>query len=514
MYKTLAEYTALFKRVKAQNSQDKQKLTRHLAKTDLFYLLTAVFGRIDAFRQWILDRCNEVNKEPNGYIDLWGRGHYKSTLIAYTLTIQSILRDPEITAVLISFNNDLAKAALIQIKREFEENIILQSVFSDILYEQPKRDSPKWTEDALIVKRKNNPKESTLEAYGLIDNQPIGRHYKLLIYDDIIAPKLVTPIMLPKVISSYQESTALRNVDGSSVVRIIGTRYHSSDPYGHIIKNNLAKVRLHPATSDGTADFSKSVFMLPAVLEDWYNTMGSWIFAAQMLQNPVAAGNAAFDRKDLEFYQIRPDKLKEFSRRMTIYIMVDGASTKNKHSDYTVMTVIGCNDDNNYYLLDMIRDKLNLSERCQKLFSLVKKWKPLKTGYEKNSREADIDYIKEKQEELNYRFPIVEIYTKLNKQDKIISALQPIFEDHRFYLPLELTYINYENKKVDLIEQFIDEEFVFYPFSMHDDILDCISMMIKCIKHTFPLQREEEGFNVRREQYHVQEYNSITGEPL
>ena len=91
MYKTLAEYTALFKRVKAQSSQDKQKLNRYLAKTDLFYLLTAILGRTDAFKQWILDRCNEVNEEPNGYLDVWSRDHYKSSVITFALTIKDVL---------------------------------------------------------------------------------------------------------------------------------------------------------------------------------------------------------------------------------------------------------------------------------------------------------------------------------------------------------------------------------------------------------------------------------------
>ena len=520
MYDTLEEYTILYQRIKDQNPKEKQKLNRHLAKTDLFYLLTVILGRKDAFRQWILDRCNEVSKQPNGYLDVWSRDHYKSSIITYALTIQDVLNNPEITVGIFSHSAKIAKDFLLQIKREFEDSTVLQVLFPDILYDNPHKDSQAWNSDRIIVKRKTNPKEATIEAHGIVDNQPTGKHFKLRIYDDVVTRDSVyTPDMMRKTNDAWALSLNLGMKGG--IVRYIGTRYHFNDTYRIILERGAAKLRMHTATHDGSFTInvdgtleSEPVLLSKEDLLKKRREMGSSIFAAQMMQNPIADDNAAFDRKDLEFYQIRNEKVREFAKRMNVYIMVDGASTKSKDSDYTVIVVIGCNDDNNYYLLDMVRDRLNLSERCRELFRLVKYWKPRKVGYEKNSREADLDYIREKQEELHYRFSITEIHTKLNKQDKIISTLQPIFEEHRFYLPLELIYINYENKKVDLIEQFIEEEFVFYPFSIHDDMLDCISMMVRCINHTFPLLKEEEDFNLHREKHHQLEYNPVTGEPL
>ena len=109
-------------------------------------------------------------------MDLWAREHYKSTIITFGKTIQDILAshgdDPldewqdfyEPTFGIFSHTRPIAKGFLNQIKVEFEGNTLLQSVFPDILYSDPKGQSPKWSEDSgLVVKRKSNPKESTIE---------------------------------------------------------------------------------------------------------------------------------------------------------------------------------------------------------------------------------------------------------------------------------------------------------------------------------------------------------------
>ena len=46
---------------------------RHLAKTDLFFLLVYVLRREDVNRDWLFTRCREVQHSPNGHLDLWAR---------------------------------------------------------------------------------------------------------------------------------------------------------------------------------------------------------------------------------------------------------------------------------------------------------------------------------------------------------------------------------------------------------------------------------------------------------
>lgn len=182
-----------------------------VGKLDRFFLLTHLLKRADAARPWLYERCREVEADPDGHLDLWAREHYKSTIITFAGTIQEIIKDPEITIGIFSHTRPLAKGFLRQVKGEFEGNDLLKTLYPDALWSNPKRESPKWSEDdGIVVRRKGNPKESTLEAWGLVDGQPTGKHFGLLIYDDVVTLESVSsPEMIAKVTNCWALSLNL-----------------------------------------------------------------------------------------------------------------------------------------------------------------------------------------------------------------------------------------------------------------------------------------------------------------
>lgn len=466
---TRTQSNALY--LEAVEAADESAL-RRLCLEDLFFLLTVGCRRKDMDREWIFERCREVGENPDDFLDLWAREHYKSTIITFGKSIQDVLIDPDNTTIgIFSHTRPIAKGFLGQIKTELEQNTFLKSLFPDVLYADPRNEAPKWSLDSgLRVKRKSNPKEETIEAWGLVDGQPTSKHFSILVYDDVVTRESVTtPEQIAKTTAALELSYNLGAQGGRR--RFIGTRYHANDSYKTIIDRETAKARVYSATANGQIDGEPVLFSADELAKK-RRDMGPYTFSAQMLQNPTADKAMSFKEEWLKYYKLKPD-----TTGWNVYLIVDPASAKKKTSDYTTMPVIGLAPDHNYYLLDLVRDRLNLTQRADKLFELHRKWRPLKVGYEKYGKDSDIEHIEYTMEQKNYRFGITPLGGSVAKNDRI-RGLVPPFEQGRFYLPEKLYKIDYEGRSVDVIEQFVRDEYLSFPVCVHDDMIDAIARIL------------------------------------
>jgi hypothetical protein len=146
----------------------------------------------------------------------------------------------------------------------------------------------------------------------------------------------------------------------------------------------------------------------------------------------------------------------------------------------------------------MIRDRLNLTERADALFSLHRRWKPTRVGYERYGMMADIEHIKDRQGRENYRFDIVELAGQSPKRDRIRRMI-PMFETGRMYFPETIYRTDYEGKMVELVQQFVEHEFKAFPVGLHDDMLDAMSRIFDTdMTVTWPKSAEEHDRFKRR----------------
>jgi hypothetical protein len=408
-----------------------------LGCNDRYFLLTVLCSRRDALHPWLFDRCREVEAAPDDRLDLWARDHYKSTIITFSGAIQEILCNPEITIAIFSNVKPVAHAFLTQIMQELERNETLKRIYPDVLWEDPRKEAPVWgLERGIVVKRRTNPKEATVEAHGLVDGQPISRHYQLRIYDDLVTDKSVTtPEMIRKTTEKWELSD---NLASSKVNRRwhIGTRYHFGDTYGIIIEEGRGiKPRIYPATDDGTLK-GEPVFLPEKVWESKKKTQRRTV-AAQMLLNPVAGNEAMFKTEWLRPFLIRPTFLN-------IYIMCDPSKGATQRSDRTAIAVVGIDAGGNKYLLDGVRHRMKLSERYEWLKRMHAKWhdapgvQATTVGYEIYGQINDEEVIAEWMLRDKIAFKIETMNTPRqgghSKKDRV-ERLEPDMKNGKFHLP-------------------------------------------------------------------------------
>lgn len=464
------QYPILLDGLKTLSEPEQIAKLRNLCRTDLFFLLVYGLERPDADNQWCFDRCREVQAEPDNCLDLWAREHYKSTIITFALTIQDVLNthgedlpahiEPCTTGI-FSHTRPIAKQFLRQIKLEFERNEKLKRWFPDIFYEDPKSQSPKWSEDeGIIVKRRGNPKEATIEAWGLVDGQPTSKHFNRTIYDDVVTRESVTSAeMIKKTTQAWELSRNLTALGGRS--RYIGTRYAFFDSYTEIMKRGI-KARVHTATKDGTAD-GEPVFMPKAILAQKRLEMQE-TFWAQMLMQPRAEADAYFKREWFKWYD-RPtsaDAMKEFisRRHLRIYGASDYAVTAGG-GDSTVHIVVGIDPTDDIYFLDAWHGKTESHIWVERFIDLVALYRPLKWAEENGQIIKSIGPFVHKRMLERRVYCHREQFTSASDKPTRARPFQARAAMGKVYLPHEAPWLD------DMLMQWLS-----FPFGQSDDWVD------------------------------------------
>lgn len=315
-----------------------------------------------------------------------------------------------------------------------------------------------------------------------------------LIVDDPINPKEGASDTIRATAIAEIRSTLFSRFNDRRTAKfiMIMQRVHDGDPTGELYKDGRYYLLKIPAEArqpvsitlgDKKWEMKEGELLTPrlskADLDELRIDLGEYNFSGQYLQEPVPVGGGEFKPEWIEYYStVKP-------KTMNLYILVDAAGgdevnkKKKKTSDFTAMMVVGLGTDNNYYLLDIVRDRLNPTERVEMLFILHRKWntlcgKPPKVGYEKYGLMTDTHYIRKHMDNENYRFPLVELGGKMMKEERI-RRLIPDMQRGRWYFPAELKYIDNEGRVFDLVSEIIKSEMPTFPRARFDDGLDALS---------------------------------------
>lgn len=349
---------------------------RTLILNDLFFLTYFHLRIKKANHPFVLARCREImEQEEVGHLDLWARGHFKSTLLTTAKPIQKILRNPEERICIFSFKRENALKFFLPIKELLEKDTQLIRLFPNILTPDT-REYPLWTRDlGITVKRKGFYREPTVMWSALVEGLPTGMHFTGKIYDDIMTADMAkSPQQMEHAKFMFDMSQNLTDNDtGEDRTEwevIAGTPYHFNDVMIYIenLKNYdgspAYRVRRYPATHDGTMD-GEPVLLTQTALDKLKRDKRS--FASQQLLNPVHA-----DDRSLNFKRLVEIPTSQLPKNLYKFLLVDPAGTmdhaRTHKGDKWAVALVGVEpirDEigaSNIYILDLFIRTATFSE--------------------------------------------------------------------------------------------------------------------------------------------------------
>ncbi len=417
--------------------------------------------------EFMCDRYTEYGEDvKNWKLVLMPRGTFKSTLCLEAFAIQQIILNPNIRILIATENFSNSKFYLGKIKRQFENNELLKNLYGDFV------NPVGWREDFITVSQRTvSTKEPTIMCGG-VEKTITGFHYDLIISDDLVTPNNVGTIeQINKVIEYYKDFNNLLDKTKPNRVVIIGTRWNFNDLYQHIIDNEYGNFNIfirQAYNPDGSLFFPK---ILPEEeLKRLRLSLGNYKFSCNYLNDPVDKDHAKFKQEWIKYYvdtkRKDTDVLCPHLSDLNIYTTIDPAISERVHGDFSGIITVGVDSDNNKYVLETKRIKVNPSELIDEIFENYKRFKPLMVGIETNVfQQAIKDWMTEQMPERNLYPPIIELKAsnKISKEYRI-SGLQPYFKFGSVYIDKDMREL--------------EDELLTFPVMRHDDLIDPLAYQV------------------------------------
>lgn len=311
-----------------------------------------------------------------------------------------------------------------------------------------------------------------------------GRRCDLLVIDDPIRGRkdADSETIRSATWEAYKSDFRTRLKPGCPII-YIGTRWHEDDPAGRILPEGYSG---ESGLIEGRDGESWEVVCLPAIAEspkdplgrkkgerlwpqwycrereDWFDqekrTQGPRNWAALFQQRPAPEEGDYFQREWFRYYETAPNDL-------TYYGASDYAVSTKDDADFTVHGVCGVDEEDNIYIVDWYRERVDSERWIHELLYLVKIWQPVMWGEEKGQILRSIDpFIKKKmQEEKAYTYR--KGYPSSMDKVQRAQAIRGRMAEGKIFFPQNAPWL----------EPLISECLMF-PSGKHDDQIDVLSL--------------------------------------
>lgn len=348
-----------------------------------------------------------------------------------------------------------------------------------------------------------DPNKESAESWGIEGHRggvnaagvggPItGKGARIAIVDDPFknAEEANSEVIRQKVWDWYTSTLYTRLTPDGRII-VVQTRWHEDDLVGRLLKKEKEDIE-----NDEHEGERWTVINFPAIAEDndylgrkpgeplWpgygfdleklkkiKSDVGSYVFNALYQQRPSAMEGAMLKRHWWQYYTFDPTKAK-FDELLQSW---DCTFKDSDGSDFVVGQVWG-RIGADKYLLDQVRDRMDINATMQAIVNLSAKWPKatLKLIEDKANGPAVIQMLRRK---IGGMVPVNPEGGKMAR----VSAVAPEIEAGNVYLPSGKPWV----------QDFI-EECAAFPKGANDDQVDCMSQALNRLQYRFAAKPKQE----------------------
>ena len=453
--------------------------------------------------------ARECQFEGHNVIDKSAREHGKTSLRAYVGVTVEIVNNPDLTVGIFSFEKAAAERTGSRLKDEWASNIELKAIWDDVFYDNPEKESPRWSmEKGIVVKRSIVSATPSVGWYS-ISELPTGSRLGLGILDDIETEKTVSTEEMRN--QTRERVRNCFNLGGRACRWIINGTHHSSRGIIHELEESGGwQVRCHKA-EDETVDppdiaalYDECDGMLP-VREDnglpvplppevrnvrlagmpvYLHPLecalkrlrqGNAVYAQQNQGDPFSGQDRRLDEAWIRHYDV---PARVWARGANLYITIDPSKGQG---DPTWARVDAAKSDETLSWVGGLRRKLTPSQFAPAIYQLAMEWvnvgRLIEIRVEEFGQSTWSYHLRKHFDEMNsYVCRIVSCarHNTLNKESsgrlREWQALEPAYRTGKRLWPSGGIWVSDENSNpIDLCDYYLRKEYGQFPVPVTDD---------------------------------------------
>ena len=362
------------------------------------------------------------------------RGFAKSTIVSKLYPLHLALFKKRKDICIISSSENLATEHLRYIKQEIESNPAILGMFGDLR-------SDKWSESHIIIKHPDGF-ITNVRAKGA-SGQIRGFRPDCVILDDIETDDSVLSEDQRKKLKNWLMTACINTLLPGGQLLLIGTVIHPLSVLSDLLAvPNGWKKKIYKAYIDGIEEEGNELWgkcRTHEWLQKRKKEIGSSAFASEYLNDPKADEYAPIKDPMIRYWE-------ELPQQLSLSIAVDPAYSDDEKSDFKVAVLVGIDQNNNRYLVDYIRTHNPSGEFMDAVLSLYQQHKGSVTGLGVPNSGLEKEFYKSflnKASDRKIYPPMVELKNTFtgasgisirNKKKRITAALQPLFENGKYYI--------------------------------------------------------------------------------